>query len=207
MSDDHSIWLRRTSIERYVSQLGLAVVMPAAHKSRYSNLSTGERYWDYISQEVPALARSFFNLSDKREDSFVAGLSMGGFGAMKLGLNCPDQFAAAASLSGALTCNWNVDNKKLQGMERAFGNEESYRGSINDLRHIAGELDKSDKLKPKLYQACGSEDFLIKNNHDFKDFIDPLGFDFTYEEEPGTHEWGYWDKKIKRVLEWLPLKR
>ncbi len=205
MSDDHSIWLRRTSIERYVSQLGLAVVMPAVHKSRYANLSTGDRYWDYISQEVPSLARSFFNLSDKREDTFVAGLSMGGFGAMKLGLNYPEQFAAAASLSGALTCNWDVDSSKLRGMELAFGSEEEYKGSINDLRHVATTLNQSQKPKPKLYQACGSEDFLIQNNHDFKDCIETLDFDFTYEEEPGTHDWAYWDKKIQSVLAWLPL--
>lgn len=77
LSDDDSTWLRRTSIERYVASLGLAVVMPQVHRSFYTNMEQGAAYWSFISEELPALARSFFPLSDKREDNFVAGLSMG----------------------------------------------------------------------------------------------------------------------------------
>ena len=86
MSDDHTIWCRRTSIERYVDPLGLAVVMPAVHRGYYTDMAAGYRYWTFISEELPALARSFFPLSHKREDTFVAGLSMGGYGAFKLAL-------------------------------------------------------------------------------------------------------------------------
>ena len=89
LSDDHTIWQRRTSIERYVSLLDLAVVMPAVHRSFYTDMAHGYRYWTFISEELPALARSFFPLSDAREDNFVAGLSMGGYGAFKLGLTHP----------------------------------------------------------------------------------------------------------------------
>ncbi|MFC1582668.1 alpha/beta hydrolase, partial [Planctomycetota bacterium] len=114
MSDDHSIWLRRTSIERYVADKGLAVVMPAVHKSRYCDLTTGDRYWEYVSEEIPRLARDFFPISDKREDNFVAGLSMGGYGAFKLALNKPEQYAAGASLSGAVYTGWEGDPQKQQ---------------------------------------------------------------------------------------------
>ncbi len=207
MSDDHSIWLRRTSIERYVANMGLAVVMPAVHKSRYCNLTTGDRYWDYISQEVPTLARSFFNLSDKREDNFVAGLSMGGFGAMKLTLNCPEQFAAGAALSGSVMYDWDLDVKRINSMQLAFGSEEEHKGSINDLAHMAKELSASDKPKPKIFQCCGTEDFLYEKNLRFKGEMEKLDFDYTYEEGPGEHEWGYWDANIQRVLEWLPLNK
>jgi S-formylglutathione hydrolase FrmB len=87
LSDDHTIWLRRTSIERYVANLGLAVVMPEVHRSFYTDMVNGYNYWTFISEELPEIARSFFPLSDKREDNFVAGLSMGGYGAFKLALS------------------------------------------------------------------------------------------------------------------------
>ncbi len=102
LSDDHTTWLRRTSIERYVDPLGLAVVMPAVHRSFYSDMAHGNRYWTFVSRELPALARGFFPISSSRADTFVAGLSMGGYGAFKLALSFPQRFAAAASLSGAL---------------------------------------------------------------------------------------------------------
>ena len=97
LSDDHTIWQRRTSIERYVAPLGLAVMMPAVHRSFYTDMARGYRYWTFVSEELPRLARSFFHLSASRDDNFVAGLSMGGYGAFKLALRCPEKFAAAAS--------------------------------------------------------------------------------------------------------------
>ena len=102
LSDDHTNWQRRTSIERYADPLGLAVVMPAVNRSFYANMAHGPRYWDFISEELPQLAQSFFPLSDKRADTFVAGLSMGGYGAFKVALSHPDRYAAAASLSGTV---------------------------------------------------------------------------------------------------------
>ena len=102
LSDDDTIWLRRTSIERYAAPLGLAVVMPQVARSFYTDEAHGNRYWTFLSEELPQLARSFFHLSDRREDTFVAGLSMGGYGALKWALHRPGRFAAAASLSGAL---------------------------------------------------------------------------------------------------------
>ena len=102
LSDDHSIWLRRTSIERYADVLGLAVVMPAVNRSFYADTAYGAQYWTFVSEELPRVMHGFFPLSDKRADTFVAGLSMGGYGAFKLALTLPDRFAAAASLSGAL---------------------------------------------------------------------------------------------------------
>ena len=102
MSDDHTIWQRRTSIERYVSQMGIAVIMPCVHLSFYTNMVHGLPYWDYISEELPSLCQNFFpQLSARPEDNFAAGLSMGGYGAWKLALGKPERFGAAASLSGA----------------------------------------------------------------------------------------------------------
>lgn len=206
LSDDHTIWQRRTSIERYVASLGLAVVMPNVHRSFYTDMANGHPYWTFISEELPAIARSFFPLSSAREDNFVAGLSMGGYGAFKLALRCPEKFAAGASLSGALDVSRFADEGNPEYVN-VFGDISKIKGSENDLFYLAEKMASSDGSKSKLYQCCGTEDFLYEDNIRFKEFAEKLKLDLTYEEEPGIHEWGYWDKKIQRVLEWLPLKR
>jgi putative tributyrin esterase len=204
LSDDHTIWLRRTSIERYVAPLGLAVVMPAVHRSYYTDMKQGGAYWSFVSEELPEVARSFFPLSDRREDTFAAGLSMGGYGAFKLALRRPDAYAAAASLSGALDARRNNGLHPAEA-ERVFGAPDDPGG--NDLFELAERLAQSGGPKPALFQCCGTEDFLYGDNVRFRDHARRLGLDLTYEEGPGTHEWGYWDANIRRVLEWLPLRR
>ncbi|MFZ2656348.1 MAG: alpha/beta hydrolase family protein [Victivallales bacterium] len=208
MSDDHTIWLRRTSIERYVSELGLAVVMPAVDRSYYTDMAAGPKYWTFISEELPGIVNSFFPISEEREDTFAAGLSMGGYGAFKLALRCPERFAAAASLSGALdaACLYESWPERAQEMKAIFGDK--IAGTENDLVHVSAKLAKTGKPKPMLFQCCGTEDFLYKDNLRFRDYIKDLGvFKLKYEEGPGTHEWGYWDTNIQKVLKWLPLRR
>jgi putative tributyrin esterase len=205
MSDDDTIWLRRTSIERYVAPLGLAVVMPQVHRSFYTDMAYGNRYWTFLSEELPEIARSFFPLSDAREDNFVAGLSMGGYGAFKWALNKPDQFAAAASLSGALHRNKvPEDPNRLREYKLIYG-DQTVAGTDNDLFWLLQQCDKKDGPKPKLYHCCGKEDFLYEDNILFREASRQTSLDCTYEEEPGSHEWGYWDRKIQDVLAWLPL--
>lgn len=202
LSDDDTIWVRRTSIERYVASMGLAVVMPQVHRSFYTDMAHGGKYWTFISEELPALARSFFPLSTRREDNFVAGLSMGGYGAFKLALRNPERFAAAASLSGAV--NMAKADSTLPDHRLIFGDGE-IAGTSDDLLHLLHEVDSSTGPKPKLFQCCGTEDFLYEDNQVFKQACEQTDIDFTYQEEPGEHEWGYWDKKIQDVLAWLPL--
>ena len=208
MSDDHTIWQRRTSIERYVSELGIAVVMPTVHLAWYTDMAQGNRYWTFISDELPKKCRSFFaNMSDKREDNFAAGLSMGGYGAFKLGLCASDSFCAVASLSGGLdvvdTCTKNSDNPIWQ---QIFGPADQVKGSENDLFAAAERLKASGKPLPKMYQWCGTEDFLYEQNVRMRDHLLSLGYDLTYEESAGDHAWNYWDEKIQTVLRWLPIE-
>lgn len=207
LSDDHTIWMRRTSIERYAAQLGIAVVMPAVNRSYYTNMANGYNYWSFISEELPALARSFFPLSDQKEDNFVAGLSMGGYGAFKLALNFPNKFAAAASLSGPMDVSDNQINGLGEEFQQVFGDRSTIHGSTNDLFHLADKVSQTNIAAPLLYQYCGTEDYTYESNTRFRDHCIKLGLDLTYEEEPGTHEWGYWDRKIQTVLEWLPLRQ
>ena len=209
-SDDHSAWQRWTAIERYVQGLNLAVIMPDVHLSFYTDMVHGGRYWTFISQELPALVQRIFPLSTDRADNFVAGLSMGGYGAFKLALAHPDRFAAAASLSGALDIRYLVseegpdrDEAWLAGMRNIFGPDlRKVADSDHDLRTLARQATQS-REKPRLYQCCGTEDFLYQNNLSFRDFLRDLSFDLTYEEGPGEHTWAYWDAMIQQSLVWM----
>lgn len=210
LSDDHTIWQRRTSIERYVSDMGIAVVMPNGGRGFYTDMKHGYKYFTFITEELPQIARQFFPLSEKREDNFVAGLSMGGYGAFKLALSCPEKYAAAASLSGALDMATLVKVDSIQDnyeMYNIFGDLNSLSGSDNDLFHLADKVLNSNCIKPKLYQCCGTEDFLYEDNQTFRNFISSTNFDYTYEEGPGEHEWGYWDTNIQKILKWLPITK
>jgi len=210
LSDDHTIWLRRTSIERYVENRNLAVVMPAVHRSFYTDMAHGGKYWQFISEEVPAIVRDAFPLSDRREDNFVAGLSMGGYGAFKLALAHPERFAAAASLSGAMDMGHHEGEgdgagdsaEWLAELTNIFGPMDRFNGSPNDLQALAQSTARSAQ-KPHLYQCCGTEDFLYRDNQAFRAFIQPLGFDYTYAEGPGEHTWAFWDEYIQKVLAWM----
>ena len=109
LSDDHTVWQRWSSLELKLSGLPLAVVMPTTLRGFYTDMKYGPAYFTFISQELPELCEQFFHLSPLREDRFAAGLSMGGYGAIKLGLLCPDRFSAVASLSGALDVVGSTD--------------------------------------------------------------------------------------------------
>jgi putative tributyrin esterase len=210
LSDDHTTWQRRTSIERYVSDMGIAVVMPNGGRSFYTDMKHGYKYFTFISEELPEIAKQFFPLSDKREDTFAAGLSMGGYGAFKLALSCPDKYAAAASLSGAVDMASRVKSNEIQDtteLENICGDLNSIKNSENDLFYLAKNVSALNGPKPKLYQCCGTEDFLYEDNINFKNFIEKTNLDYTYEEGPGVHEWKYWDEQIQKVLKWLPISK
>ena len=207
LSDDHTIWQRRTSIERYVADLGLAVVMPAVERSFYTDMAHGLRWWTFISEELPSLCQRFFPLSDRREDTFVAGLSMGGYGAFKLALRHPERYAAAASLSGALdmAALASADDHGPD-IELVYGDPAAVAGSDHDLLHLASVVAASDARKPLLYQWCGTDDFLYPVNLAFRDRAQSLGLPLTYTDGPGDHQWKHWDEHIQHVLAWLPLE-
>ncbi len=208
LSDNHTGWCRQTSIERYATNKNLAVVMPDAHRSFYTDMKNGHDYWTFITQELPGLCRKFFPLSDKREDNFVAGLSMGGYGAFKWALTYPEVFCAAASLSGAVdrTKRMVASDKMTQEFANVFGAPDEYPGSANDLLHLATGLAAGSKPVPVLYQCCGTADFVYPENVAFRDHLRGLGIPVEYHEHPGEeHEWAYWDRMIQDVIEWLPL--
>jgi len=208
LSDDDTIWLRRTSIERYVAPLGLAVVMPQVHRSFYSDQVYGGNYWTFLSEELPDLVQSLFRVSERREDTFVAGLSMGGYGAFKWALRQPERFAAAANLSGAVditglrTGRERPEDPRM--FERIFG-DAGPSGGPDDLHWLLEQADAA--TTPALYVCCGTEDVLIDDNRAFADAAAAAGIPLESSFGPGAHDWAYWDTTIQDVLAWLPLSR
>ncbi len=209
MSDDHTIWMRRTSIERYAAEKGLAVIMPGVNLSWYQDMASGPAYGTFLREELPKIAASFFPISTAREDNFVAGLSMGGYGAFLLALSQPERFTAAASLSGALDVAARAertDERFQKVLQAAFGPAEGIRDGDADLLHLANRLAGSTGPKPALYACCGTADFLLDDNRQFVAEAERVGLPLTYEEHEGEdHSWGYWDQQIQHILDWLPL--
>ncbi len=209
MSDDQTIWQRRTSVERYAAKLGIAVVMPTTHLAFYTDTTYGMKYWTFISRELPEICRTFFpQMSDKPEDTLAAGLSMGGYGAWKLGLGASQTFGAAASLSGVLDImkgyrkNMQENTKNLPLFQGIFGSEEQLKDSDNDLFALAGRLAAQKKALARLYAWCGTEDTLYEGNLSAWKYVKDLGYDLTCQASPGDHQWKYWDEKIQDVLRW-----
>lgn len=229
-SDDQTIWQRRTSIERYVADKRLAVVMMTTHLGAYTNQAYGFRYFDFVAKEVPEVCARYFNLSRRREEKFVAGLSMGGYGALKIGLALPEDFSVVGALSPGCDRLSFVPERV-----RAFSGIEALRaaeatlspmeytqgmhfflnfGAPADFEHndtdnlfrLAEKAKASGRQLPRLIVRCGSEDTLvIDQNRRFKAHLDALGIENDYAEFPGVHSWEFWDTHIQYVLSQLPV--
>ncbi len=200
LSDDHTAWMRYTSIERYAAARGLAVVMPAVDRSFYANEAHGHAYWDFVSEELPQVVRRFLQVSHDPADTFVAGLSMGGYGALKHAVTFPERYAAVASLSGVADIRQLGDRlDRTEIVERVFGGA---FGPGDDLFEMLGAVDPG--TAPRLYVGCGTEeDGLLAPNQRFVEAARARGLDVTTDFRPGVHEWGLWDAQISDVLDWM----
>lgn len=203
-SDDHSIWMRRTSVERYAARYGLAVVMPAVNHSFYTDEAQGERYWTYVSEELPRAMRRFFRLSDRAQDTYVAGLSMGGYGALKLAMTFPERFAAAGSFSGAADpaalCRQGGVMNRAQ-FARVFGDMDAFEGGENDLFALMKR--PASGRRPRLYVSCGTADGLYSVHERIVPALLKNGWDVTRRDAPGEdHTWEFWDGEIERFMRW-----
>lgn len=205
LSDDQSTWCRYTSIERYARECNIAVIMPDGGRSFYTDAANGFKYWSFISEELPEFAASIFPLSLKREDCFAAGLSMGGYGALKLGLRCPEKFSAVAALSPVVDLERRFNASESASWRPELENifispaEAKLRG--NDLFTLAENAVSSGKTLPRIISFCGTEDFMIEDNRKFNAFMKEIKFpEFHSYEYPGSHNWGFWDAHIQQAL-------
>ncbi len=208
MGGNHSVWERRTSIERYVADYGLAVIMPSTDLGWYTDTVYDMKYWTFIAEELPEICHELFpQLTRKREKTYAAGLSMGGYGALKLGLAKSENFAAVISLSGAVSVGNRMDDllmvRKAAFWEGIFGPLDQIEGSKNDPQYLLKELVKSGKPVPRFYMACGESDFLIRQIRKWyllcrnKAWRSPLNKDLAIITGSSGDQW------IQRALAWL----
>ncbi len=202
---NYTDWVSGTRIQRWAEEKNLAVVMPSGDNSFYLNSPvTKVPYADFIGKELVNITRKMFPLSDKREDTFIAGLSMGGYGAIINGLNNSETFGSVIGLSSAV----HLFDKNIRhlGFEYAVMGDVDKAAETNMNPVVAfEELINENRPVPKFYMACGTEDDLYPANVELKDFLTGKGVDVTWYEGKGGHDWDFWDQEIKKVIDWLPL--
>jgi len=208
MTGDHTNWMRSTSIQRYANKFGIAVVMPDGGKSWYTNTAYGDKYLTFVGEELPAVCRSFFNgMSDRREDNYVAGLSMGGYGAMKVAMTYPDKFCGCATLSGALDITRERHAYDLNEWRALFGfdlkSASELAGTEHDIYALVDKVHKSGVTFPKTFIWCGTGDSWLYSNTRLHEQLDNLGIPHSYNASEGVHSWEWWDLHIQNALAYL----
>ena len=209
LSDDHTVWVRRTNLERYAVQYGLTVIMPDGGRSFYTDMKHGGKYFQHIAEELPGIASRFFHFSQDPAETFIAGNSMGGYGALKLFLTYPERFGSCGSFSAAIEPMTLPE--KFPPMQReiedVFGTPENYKREGNDLYRLAQKCILEGRSLAPLFLSCGSGDFLIEENRAFAAHLETLNFPVSFDEEKGGHEWGFWDRKIQQFIRQLPIRK
>lgn len=201
LSDDYSIWLRRTRIEHYASQYPIAIVMPDGFRGAYTNASAGPQYATYMTKDLIGAVERNFNVNPTREARCIGGLSMGGYGALRLALGYPELFASANSHSGALL--WGslppvrTEADSASEFELIFGADP--KGTEHDLQFLAKRC-KKQKTLPKIRIDCGTDDFLLDQNRAFIESLKASKVPHQYAEFPGAHNWDYWDIHVREAL-------
>ena len=207
LAGDHTSWMRHTSIERYASEHRIAVIMPNGDRSRYTDTTYGANYFSFVSRELPELCRNTFKqISTKREDNIIAGLSMGGYGALKLALSCPERYGACISLSGSMDITRKGRECNLSEWRSIFDldmeSPAELEGSKHDLFCLSEKLKQDGKTLPRIYMWCGNEDHLIGVNRFFDEHLTKLDIPHVFKTSEGDHSWKWWDLHIQDALRW-----
>lgn len=204
---DGEAWLSGSKIEEYVKDYNVLVVMPDMDNSFYTDMKQGQRYFTYLSTELPRFIEYTFPVSMKPEDTFVAGVSMGGFGAVKWMLHQPERFGAIGVLSGAVDLTVRFCKARLNqvNLEQIFGNENELKQSEHDLLWLMEQRVREGKRIPRIYHCCGTKDFIGDMNQNFHKKIEELEINGIFEEGEGSHNWEFWDPYVKHMVDWMFL--
>ena len=202
-------WTRFSKIEYYAKKYNFIIIMPEVQRSFYCNTAYGADYFSYVADELPSICNRWLRLDLSREKTFIAGESMGGYGAVKIGLSRPDRFGAIATLSGAL------DYAALCRRILSEDWSDMLPSELHAIHSMAGIPEEKDDLlylvqkaarkpdRPRLIQLCGTEDFLYEDNQTFRHAAEEAAYGHTYMEGPGDHEWPYWDKAIQHAFQFF----
>ena len=204
LSDDGSAWQRYTSIETLAVAYGLVVVMPSVGRSFYTDQPNGQRYFSYLTGELPAYLADVFGLKPRREDTFIAGNSMGGYGAVKAALLHPELYAAAASFSGVLSLEIlksNPHDARRKEFTQLFGDLTKLSGGEHDPAVWLKRAARTPAALPPLFIAVGRQEDLYPLSGYFHAACQSLGVRSEYHEEDGHHDWFLWDDQIRQFLD------
>ena len=213
---NYTDWVNGTRIQRFAEENDLVVVMPSGDNAFYVDQPAGmNHYGEFIGRELVELTRKIFPLSHEREDTYIGGLSMGGYGALRNGLKYHGTFGAIVALSSALIIEGLKDRtndtpnpiERRDYAEAVFGNLDEVSASDKNPRYLVEQLKKENAQFPAIYMACGQDDSLLNANKDFAKFLEDNGVEVTFEVGPGNHEWDFWDTYIKKAMDWLPLEK
>lgn len=204
-----------TMLPAYANKYHCIFVLPEVGRSFYQDMVFGQDFFRYVAEELPQICRDVFNLSARREDTFVMGLSMGGYGALRCALSKPEQYGACCALApGCLFLEDFLPQMRAHAEEEAFIEEwgEQFIGDFraafgtdfapgpnSDLLRLAAAL--APKEAPRLYAACGNKDGMLEMNRDFAQRVKKLGHQLAYEELPGGHDWDFFNRGLKRAAE------
>ena len=203
LSDDASAWQRYSSIETLAAAYGLVVVMPSVGRSFYTDQPNGQKYFTYLTEELPRYLEDVFGLSPRRADTLIAGNSMGGYGAFKAAFLRPELYSAVASFSGFLSLDFlraYPDDPRRPEFAALFGDLEKLHGSEHDPAVWLQRAAKNPSALPRLFIACTRQEDLYPLSLQFHAACQSLGIQVDYHEEDGLHDWFFWDGQIKRFL-------
>ncbi len=203
LGDDASAWQRYTAIETLAAAYGLVVVMPSAGRSFYTDQPNGQKYFTYLTEELPHYLVDVFGLAPRREDTLIAGVSMGGYGAIKAALLRPELYCAAASFSGVLSLEVLrviPNDPRREEFTWLFGDLEELTGSEHDPAAWLQRAAKNPALLPRLFIAVSRQEDIYPLSGMFHAACQSLGVQADYHEEDGGHDWFFWDGQIRRFL-------
>lgn len=213
---NYTDWALGTRIQRFAEENNLVVVMPSGDNAFYVDQPKSHNFYgEFVGKELVELTRKMFPLSHNREDTYIGGLSMGGYGALRNGLKYHDTFGYIVALSSALVLEeaskqnndsaFFIDTRDYA--ESCFGDLEAALESDKNPKYLVKQLKKEGNVIPKIYMACGRQDWLLGVNQDFVKCLKENEVDITFEEGEGSHEWDFWDTYIKKGMDWLPLEK
>lgn len=213
---DNDTWIENTMLPIYSREKNIMFVMPSALRSFYTDTASGQKYFSYVADELPHIIKSVFHTTADRKETAIIGCSMGGYGALKIGLSRPESYGFIGAFSSAiLPLKGYMDEFKTEAqiaeqrviwgdqmvddMMAIFGPTGTYDPK-DDVFELAKEVEKSG-FDPKIYMACGLKDYLYEENDEYQEKMKALDLDFKYEEWEGEHNWIFFDKALEKSIE------
>lgn len=209
---DNSGWVDNTMLNVYAENGDTVFILPDGARSFYTDMKFGYKYFSYLTQELPVICKSVFNISSNSENTAIMGGSMGGYGALKAALTYPEKFGyCCAFSSGCLFFKEVIESIKASNPKGVYDNQmtkdfEAIFGagldiSDNDEILTIANKAKSTQAKPKIYSICGKSDPLLSDNRRFAEEMKKFDYNFTYEEIDGRHDWYFFNEALKKGID------